>query len=61
MSRIDEPVDPATVYEVAGRVLDHHANGGTCQCCRPDDCPQTQWALEQVAKHHAQRAAAWTR
>ncbi|WFE45282.1 hypothetical protein [Verrucosispora sp. WMMD1129] len=49
MSRIDEPVDPATLWEVANRVLDHHAGGGTCQACGPDDCPQTQWALAEVA------------
>lgn len=53
MSRIDEPVDPATRYEVANRVLDHHANGGDCQACRPDDCPQTQWALAEVAAAYA--------
>lgn len=57
MSRIDEPVDDATVYEVAGRVLEHHAAGGTCQCCGPDDCPEDAWALEQVAAHHARRQA----
>ncbi|WP_158074124.1 hypothetical protein [Micromonospora sp. CB01531] len=52
---MDEPVDPATVYEVAGKVLDHHAAGGTCQSCGPDDSPETQWALEQRAKHLARR------
>jgi len=55
MSRLDEPVDPATVYEITGRILDHHNAGGTCQCCGPDDCPQTQWALVERAKHHAWR------
>lgn len=61
MSRMDEPVDPATVYEVACRVLDHHAAGGTCQCCTDDDCPQTVWALAEVAAAHSRRAVACVR
>ena len=55
MSRIVEPADPATVYEVAGMVLDHHARGGTCQACTADDCKQTVWALAEIAAHHARR------
>lgn len=57
MSRIDEHISPAFTVAVAHQILDHHADGGTCQCCTPDDCPQTQWALEQVAAHHARRQA----
>lgn len=56
MSRLDEPVDRGTIYEVAGRILDHHATGGTCQKCGPDDCPQTVWALAEIAAVHARRA-----
>lgn len=58
MSRLDEPVDPASVYEVAGMVLDHHAAGGTCQACTEQDCAQTVWALGEVAAHHARRGKA---
>lgn len=61
MSRLDEPIDRGTVYEVAGRVLDHHNAGGTCQSCTADDCPQTAWALAGVAAAYSRRAAAWTR
>lgn len=55
VSRIDEPVDPGTVYEVATRVMDHHASGGTCQSCGPEDCPQTAWALAELAAAHGRR------
>lgn len=55
MTAMYDDIAPPFTVAVARQVLDHHANGGTCQCCRDDDCPQTQWALEQVAAHHARR------
>jgi hypothetical protein len=58
MSRIDEPVDLGTVWEVANRVLDDHDDGGTCRACTAEDCPQTAWALVEVARGYARRDAA---
>lgn len=56
MSRIEERADPPFVLAVARQTLDFHALGGTCQACTPDDCPQTAWALAEIAAHHAARA-----
>ncbi|HEX6968742.1 MAG TPA: hypothetical protein VF174_08045 [Micromonosporaceae bacterium] len=57
MSRIEERVDTPFVLAVAHQVLDHHDRGGTCQCCTPDGCRQTEWARDQIADHRARRAA----
>jgi hypothetical protein len=53
VSRIDEPVDNGTVWEIANRVLDDHDDGGTCQACTAEDCPQTVWALAEIAAAYA--------
>ena len=54
---LDEPINTPFVVAVARQILDHHARGGTCQRCTPDDCDQTAWALTQIAANHARRAA----
>ncbi|HEY9416663.1 MAG TPA: hypothetical protein VIQ30_18050 [Pseudonocardia sp.] len=52
---IDELISPSFTVAVAHQVLDHHANGGTCQRCTAADCDQTARALEQIAANHARR------
>lgn len=44
MSRLDEPVDRASLVFSARLTIDAHADGRGCQCCTPDGCRQLAWA-----------------
>lgn len=52
MSRVDEPLTRAGMWEAAAMTLAQHEDRGTsyapgtCACCTPDGCPQLRWALE---------------
>jgi hypothetical protein len=59
MSRVDEPLTQAGIWEAAAMTLAQHEDRGTsyapgtCACCRPDGCPQLRWAREVQAGRDA--------
>ncbi|HEY9414422.1 MAG TPA: hypothetical protein VIQ30_06675 [Pseudonocardia sp.] len=51
MSRIDEPVDRASVLFSARLTVDSHNAGRRCQCCTDDGCRQLDWARKSISEH----------
>ena len=53
MTRLDEPVDPATLVLTARRSVRAHTGGRLChlQCPGDDRCRQLEWAVETLAAY----------
>ncbi|WP_329108508.1 hypothetical protein OG792_07555 [Micromonospora sp. NBC_01699] len=55
MSRQDEPLTKAAIWEAADLTRRQHQPGrypwqtGTCRQCTPDGCPQLDWAHRSLA------------
>ncbi|RKR92743.1 hypothetical protein BDK92_7221 [Micromonospora pisi] len=51
MSRVDEPLTRAAIWEAAAMTIAQHEGRGTsyapgtCACCTPDGCAQLAWAV----------------
>lgn len=58
MSRLDEPVDRASVYASARLTIHAHSGGRRCNQCRPDgSCQQMVWALSERQRIREQAQA----
>ncbi|MGW4462331.1 hypothetical protein [Micromonospora sp. NBC_01796] len=45
MSRQDEPLTRAGIWDAAKTTLQGHTNGRRCPQCGPDRCKQLDWAV----------------